>query len=75
MPGFFTDPKALESQQVERAEIEARRRSYRTDVTRQSERVAARIRADYEDRLATPQGFDGASLHQGYRPPYPWQVS
>jgi hypothetical protein len=73
MSGFFTDPRALESQHKERAEIAARRRAKRHADERESARVAIRIRAAYEERLAQRPGY--LATTSGYRPPYPWQAS
>lgn len=71
--GVFNRAEAFTSQQVEWERKEARKRANRLADRRESDRVAGRIRAAYEERLATPQGLERTSRgSRGYVKPYPW---
>jgi hypothetical protein len=72
MSGVFDSPAARESQEIERAETAARRRAQRLADEQESAKVAGRIRADYEERLASPQFLEEAPAGSGFLPPYPW---
>jgi hypothetical protein len=70
MSGVFSDPEALESQDAAIAARRARKHAQRLTDAREGARVAARIRAAYEERLSLPSGYDQRSE---YLRPYPWQ--